>query len=337
MKKRLIFILILGSSFGLQLFSQTGSPIYSIKKTIKIGGKSLKWDYITIDKGSYRAFIANGNCVQVVDLTKDKERLVGTIKNTPGVHGIAIVPDANRGFITCGDNDSILSFDLKTFKITSKVKSLGKNPDFIMFDMWSYRVFAFNAGGFSVVSLDPKTGEIVGMLMLPGNPEAAVTDGYGTMWVHLESVNAIAKIDTKTLKITGIFSLGEAKQPTGIAYDNKYKKLFSGCRGSNQLMVTEIYSGDVVDSTNIGTRCDGVSFVPETGDILTSNGEGTINVIQRNDSGMYKGVQMMITKHGARTIVYDENGKRFLLPYAEWSDTKKEYIPGTFGILVVSR
>ena len=337
MKKGLIIFSFLSVLLVLPALSQTGIPSYKIKKTIKIGGKSLSWDYVTIDKVAKRAYISNGNCVQVVDLTKDKERVIGQIPNTPGVHGIALVPEEGKGFITCGANDSILSFDMKTLKLLSKVKSLGKGPDFAIYDQWSYRVFVFNSSGFSLVTLDPKTGEIVGMLMLPGNPEAACIDGYGTLYVNLESVNCIAKIDTKTVKITGLFSLGENKQPTGLAYDNKFKRLFSGCRGSNELMITDIYTGEVVDSVAIGTKCDGVSFFPETGEILTSNGEGTINVIHQEDGEHYKQTQLLITKHGARTIAFDENERRFLLPVAEWDNLKKDYVPGSFGIMVVSK
>ena len=157
------------------------------------------------------------------------------------------------------------------------------------------------------------------------------------MKLFRKSVNNIVKIDAKTLKIQGMYALGSGKGPTGLAYDHMYHLLLSGCRESNQLMIADVRSGDLVDSVNIGTRCDGVYFLPDSKEILTSNGEGTITVIQQVDPWHYKAVQTLITKHGARTITYDEKSKRFYLPVAEWDDLKHTYIPNSFGILVVGK
>ena len=324
-----LFILLIG------LTTQTSAQPYKVQKSIRIGGKSMSWDYLTVERNSNRLFVSNENCVQVVDLKTEK--MTGQIKNLSDVHGIAIAPDFGKGYITEGKGDSIAVFDLKSLKIIKKFKSLGRGPDAILYDTWVKKVFVFNADGFSIITIDPSNDDISGMLMLPGNPEYAVSDGFGKVYVNLESVSGIAKIDAKTLKITGIYALGSDKGPTGLAYDHKNKLLFSGCRGSNQLMVADIISGDLVDSVPIGAKCDGVYFLPDSREILTSNGDGTVTVIRQDDPAHYSVAQTLVTKHGARTLTYDDVSKRFFLPVAEWDQVKQSYIPFSFGVIVVGK
>jgi DNA-binding beta-propeller fold protein YncE len=333
--KRMAFLTCLVACFTLQLFAQTEYKPYKVLKTIKIGGSELKWDYLTFDKASNRLFVSNNNCVQVVNLTTDK--VVGKIKNLKDVHGIAISPDFGKGFITEGGTDSIAVFDLKSLKITRKIKSLGRNPDAIFYDFWTKKVFVFNTGSFSVITIDPASEEVNGMLMLPGNPRLAVSDNMGKVYVNLESVSGVVKIDAWKLQIIGMYALGEKKGPTGLAYDNKNKFLMAAGRESNQLMISDINSGDLVDSVEIGGRCEGVALMLDTREIFTSNGDGTMTIIHQENPNKYTVTQTLATKYGARTMAYDESTKRFYLPYAEFDKVKQAYVPGSFGILVVGR
>ena len=333
--KKTAYLTILFSVLLIGVIGQNPVQPYKVLKTIKLGGNNSGWDYLTFDKPTNRLFLSNDNCVQIVDLIKEK--VIGQVKNLKGVHGIAIVTEYGKGYISEGATDSVVVFDLKSFKIVKKIKSMGRDPDAILYDTWTKKVFVFNANGFSAITIDPSIDEVTSMLMLPGNPEFAVSDGFGKVYVNLESVNNIAKIDAKTLKIIGMYALGSEKGPTGLAYDHNNKLLFAGCRGSNQLMVADINSGDLVDSVNIGTRCDGVYFLPDSKEILTSNGEGTITVIKQIDPWHYKALQTLITKHGARTITYDDKAQRFYLPVAEWNDLKHSYIPNSFGVMVIGK
>ena len=90
------------------------------------------WDLLTFEQGGHRLFIAHGTQVQVVDT--DRLTLVGSIADTPGVHGIALAPDLGRGYISAGRANSIVVFDLKTLARLKEIKTTGDNPDAILYE-----------------------------------------------------------------------------------------------------------------------------------------------------------------------------------------------------------
>src|SRR5712692_3419124 len=77
---------------------------YHVIRHIPIGGEG-GWDYVTVDAGSHRIYQSHSDRVVVVDA--DKGTVVGTIMNTPGVHGVALAPDLNRGFVSDGRTDTV--------------------------------------------------------------------------------------------------------------------------------------------------------------------------------------------------------------------------------------
>ena len=103
---------------------------------ITIGGEG-GWDFLEVDPGARRLYVTRGNRVVVVDL--DSESAVGEIADTPGVHGVAFVPDLGRGFTSNGRDSSVTVFDTKTLKTLGKVKANGR-PDIIYFEPVSRRV-----------------------------------------------------------------------------------------------------------------------------------------------------------------------------------------------------
>ncbi|MCX6245087.1 MAG: YncE family protein [Bacteroidetes bacterium] len=315
------------------LFAQNGSGEYKIKQIIPVSGNG-GWDYLTVDNASMRIFLSHSTCVQVIDLKSGKQ--VGVIPNTPGVHGIALAHEFNKGFISAGKIDSVIVFDLKSYRILGKIPA-GRNPDAILYDPFSQQVFAFNARGNSVTVIKAENDSVVATVKLRGNPEFAVTDISGNIYVNLENIGFIARIDAKSLQIIGMYPIGPDKEPTGLALDKQNNLLFSGCSGTNELTVLNISSGEVVATLPIGMHCDGVTFMPAQNDIFTSNGEGTITVIHQNAPDRYTKAQTLVTKRGARTISCNYSSQNIYTITAEFDDVKKEYKPDSFQLIVVGK
>ena len=87
--------------------------IYRVTQTIAVGGDE-GWDYVAVDSAARHVFVSHGTHVVVLDA--DSGKVVGDIPDTQGVHGIAIAPDAGRGFTSNGRANTVTVFDLKTFK-----------------------------------------------------------------------------------------------------------------------------------------------------------------------------------------------------------------------------
>src|SRR5947208_15026855 len=179
--KRLAFTLLFVFVFGLQL-SAAGQELRVIK-TYKLGGDG-GWDYLTVDPESHHLFISRSTQVIVIDTESGKP--VGDIPDTPGVHGIALANDLGRGFTSNGREGTVTIFDVTTLATIGKVKSVGENPDAILLDPATKRVFTFNGHSQDSTAIDAATGDIVGKIPLGGKPEFAVSTGSGDIFVNIE-------------------------------------------------------------------------------------------------------------------------------------------------------
>src|SRR5579859_108700 len=152
MKRFLSLALFLLSSAA--LFA--ADPGLHVIKTYAVGGEGW-WDYLKLDADSRRLYISRGTHVMVIDT--DSGKPVGDIADTQGVHGIALAPDLGRGFTSNGREGTVSIFDLATFKTIKKV-AVGENPDAILFDPATKRVFTFNGHSHDATAVDAATGEV---------------------------------------------------------------------------------------------------------------------------------------------------------------------------------
>src|SRR5271157_5750334 len=176
----------LGALLGLFAVAALGAAInYTLAKKVGAPGTG-GWDYITVDEAGRRVYISHATQVDVLDA--DSFALVGTIPNTPGVHGIAIASEFGRGYISAGRADAVVPFDLKTLKPLPEIK-VGKKPDAIIYEPLTKRIYVMNGDSESITVLNAADGAVVGTVPLGGGPEFAVSDGKGNLYVNLEEQN----------------------------------------------------------------------------------------------------------------------------------------------------
>ena len=314
---------------------------YKITNNIPVSGNG-GWDYITIDEAANRLYVSHGNEMNVVDIVT--KSLIGTIPDTKGVHGIALAKDLGKGFISNGRDTSVTIIDLKTLKFTAKVKVTGTNPDAILYDPFSQKVFTFNARSSNSTVIDAKTNKVIGTIHLIGKPEFSVTDLKGKIYVNIEDKNSICVIDVNALKVEKTWSIAPGDAPSGLAIDIKNHRLFSVCE--NKLMVVvDSDNGKVITTLKIGEGVDGVSFDPGLNRAYSSNGEGTITVVQEKDANTFTVLENVMTQKGARTITVNTKTHKLYLPTAVYGEApaataqnpypRAAIKPGTFTVLEI--
>jgi DNA-binding beta-propeller fold protein YncE len=318
------------------------SANYRLAKQVTLGGEG-GWDYLEVDPATHRVFVSHATHVLVLDGSTGAQ--LGDIPDTPGVHGIAVADDLGKGFISNGRGNNITIFDLKTLKTTSQVPA-GENPDAIMYDPVSHRVFAFNGRSKNATVLDAKTGQVAGTIPLPGKPEFAVSDGKGHVYVNIEDKNSIVAIDSKSLKPTATWELPGCESPSGLAIDEAHRRLFSVCDGK-VMAVTDSDSGKQVAKVEFGEGPDAARFDPKTQLAFSSNGDGTLTVVHEDSPDKYTVVQSVKTQQGARTMALDPgNGKVYLVtakfgerPAAASENPRPRppLLPGTFTLLILDK
>jgi DNA-binding beta-propeller fold protein YncE len=331
--------------FALALLTATVFAAEGLKviNKIKIGGTG-GWDYVTLDPVNRRLYASHGTEVDVVD--PDSGKVVGKIEQLHGVHGIAIAPDLNRGFITNGQSKSVTVFDLKTLAKVGE-PTAGNNPDAICYEPKTKRVFAINHSGQDASVLDAKTNELIKNIPTGPGGEFCAVDGAGKVYVNLETSSEILEIDAAKPEVTRRASLAPCEGPSGLSIDVKGKKLFPVCGGSNTMAVVDIPSFKVIATPPIGRGTDGGGFDSGLGYAYSSNGgDGTLTIV-KPVNGKYDAVDNVATSRGARTMCVDEKLHRVYLLAAEYGPApeakegqkkgRPPVLPDSFQVLVVGK
>src|SRR6266849_1549434 len=290
---------------------------YTVVRTMLVGGDG-GWDYVFIDSAARRAYIARATRFQVVDL--DSGKLVGEIPDTPGAHGVAIVSDLGIGFTSNGRENTSSVFDLKTLKVSEKIKT-GEGPDAIVYDPASASVYTMNGHGKSASVIDPKTRKVIATIPLSGKPETPVPDGKGRMYINIEDKNSIAVVDTKTNKVVAEWPMAGCDEPSGLDMDRDESVLFAAC-GNKVMAIVDTKTGKLITTIPTGDGSDGLAFDPKTKVAVTSNGEGNMSFVAKRD-GKYVLLENVPTKKGARTIGFDTTTGQFLTVTADLGPAPK--------------
>ena len=341
MKQLLPRLLCLLALAPLGAAQAVGSPHFRITHQVALPGDE-GWDYLLYDSQGHRLFVSHGSRVLVVD--GDKLTVTGEIPDTAGVHGIALAPDLGRGYVSAGRAGIVVVFDLKTLARLKEIKVTGENPDAILYDPATHRVFTFNGRGRNATAIDARSDEVVGTVALDAKPEFAASDGKGRVYVNLEDRNSLAELDPQKLSVLAVWPLAGCDEPSGLAFDALHGHLMPVC-GNKVMAVVDAASGKLLGSAPIGAGVDAAAFDPGTSLAFASCGEGVLTVLHIGSSGRPEVVQSAATQRGARTMALDLEKHRVFVVTADFGPPppataaqphpRPSMMPGSFRLLVL--
>ncbi len=342
MRKRLTLLtlsvaILLGAAAFSRVAAAPGSSGYHVIKTVSVPGDE-GWDYLLVDSDARRVYISHGS--HVVVMNADTYAIEGDIPDTQGVHGIAVAPGLGRGFISAGRANTAVIFDLKSLKTIGTVKT-DANPDAILYDPASKRVFTFNGRGKNATVINAADGSVVGAIPLGDKPEFAVADGKGAIFVNGEDTSNLIVLDSQNLKETHRWPLAPCKSPSGLAADLQTRRLFAVC-DDKVSSVVDADSGKIVANPAICDGPDAAAFDPSSSYFFASCGDGNLTVIHEDSPDKYTVVDNVPTKRSARTMGLDLKTHKIFLSSAEFEppapgERRGKMKPGTFAIIVVGK
>jgi len=313
---------------------------WAIEKTFRIGGDG-GMDYVTLDAKSHRLYVPRSTHTMVIDADSGK-----TIADIPGQkhnHGVALVPDVGRGFISDGSG-AVVIFDLNTNAVLGTITAQ-PDADGIIFEKASGLVLVVSGDNGVLMTLkpdvDPKTGSIDAPIDLGGKPEFLASDDAGKVYINLEDKNQVAVVDIKTRKVLAHWPVAPGGLPVGLSIDQAKRRLFIGCRNPQKLIVMSTDDGKVLAALPIGGGVDATKF--DGHQVFASCRDGKLNIAGESASGKFDIVQTVTTPVGAKTMDIDPETHRVYLPTAEFEEQKAGTTgrpvakPGTFMIVVVGR
>jgi YVTN family beta-propeller protein len=305
----------------------------------KIGGEG-GWDYLLADPSAHVVYVTHGPRVEIIDIKTGKS--VGALTGFKSTHGVALDRTGKFGYVSDGGGNAVWVFDRHTYQMGTSIAA-GTNPDGIVFEPLTKTVWAFNGRSNDATVIDADSQKVVATIALSGKPEFPTVDGKGNVYVNIETKNSIAKLDAKTKTVVTEWPLTGCESPSGMAIDTAGHRLFSVCDGK-KMAVTDYLSGKVIANPEIGNSPDAAGYDAKRGLAFSSNGDGTLTVINAKDPG-YNEVQTLATQKGARTMAFDSGNGRVYLVTAEMGPRpaptdavphpRAPVLPGSFQILVV--
>ncbi|HYM78207.1 MAG TPA: YncE family protein [Candidatus Dormibacteraeota bacterium] len=313
---------------------------WAVEKTFHVGGEG-GMDYITLDAQNHRLYVPRSTHTLVIDADSGK-----TLADIPGQkhnHGVALVPEAGRGFISDGEG-AVEIFDLKTNAVLGTLKA-HPDADGIIYDKASGLVLVVSGDDGVLMTVkpdvDPKTGSLDAPIDLGGKPEFLASDGAGKVYINLEDKDQVAVVDLKTRKVLAHWPTTPGGSPVGLSIDPAKHRLFVGCRKPKKLLVMSTDDGRIIADLPIGAGVDATKF--DGHQAFASCRDGKLNVAGETAPGKFEIVQTLTTPVGAKTMDVDPATHKIYLPTFEFEEQKPGATgrptpkPGSFMIVVVGQ
>lgn len=320
------------------VLTATAQKSYSVQGNWKVGGEG-GWDYLTADSAAHRLYITHGGRVEVIDAGTGKS--IGAITGLKGTHGVALDDAGKYGYISDGGANAVVVFDRQSLQQVTSIPA-GTNPDGIVFEPVTKMVWAFNGRSKDATVIDTATEKVVATVALPGKPEFPVADGKGLVFDNIEDKNSIVRIDARQHTVTATWSISPCESPSGLAIDRAGRHLFAVC-DEKKMAVVDADTGKVIATPEIGDGPDAAGFDPKTRLAFSSNGEGTVTIVDAGDAG-FKVLQTLKTQQGARTMTLDTaTGKIYVVtaqfgprpaPNATSPRPRPAIVPDSFTVIV---
>lgn len=338
MIRRLAVAALLAAAAAGPASAAEAPPGYHLVRSVPLGPPD-RWDYVVFDAASRRVFVAHGSEITVVDAGSGA--ILGRVPGIDGAHGIATVPALGRGYASNGRSGSTTVFDLATLKPIAEIKG-EPDADPVVFDPAVGRVFVMNGDSRSVTVIDPAADTAVATIPLPGQPEYAVADGKGGLFVNITDRHAIARVEHGA--VTALWTMPDCERPHGLAMDPDTRRLFSTC-SNGRMVVVDADDGRAVASLAIGRGSDAAAFDPVRKLAFSPNGDGTLSIVREAGPESFAPPASLATRPGARTMALDPASGRLFLVTAEVlpSDppatpdgkARRAYKPGTVTLLML--
>jgi DNA-binding beta-propeller fold protein YncE len=347
---------ILGLCFltGVSARPKPADSGYHLLKTVSLPpapGGGEYFDYISVDPVARRVYVSHGT--EVVILNADDYNVVGKIESLSRCHGVAIARDLGKGFISDGDGkpgssvQEVVIFDLKTLKITGRVKTDQLDTDAIIYEPVTKHVFTFNGDSHNTTVIDPEKQAVITNIDLVGKVEFPAVDGKGMIYDNNPEKNDIVAIDARTNTIKSRWSTAPAGAPTSMSIDQKNRRLFSGGRGPQFLIMMDADNGKILSSFPISAGVDANSFDPGTGLLFVATREGMMHIYHEDSPDKLSEVETVKTEYGAKTLQVDPETHKVFLSTSDFNPaaapTEKQphplptAKPGNFHVLVYGR
>jgi DNA-binding beta-propeller fold protein YncE len=317
-KIALVFLVFLVLTRALGFSASPGAP--TLKKMAEFdlpGPEGKRFDYLTIDTDDHYLFSAHLAAGQtyVIDLRTNK--VVATVRDTPGVEGIEYVPELKKFYTSNAGDNTIGVVDLRQTKVVKKLPTERK-PDGSAYAAPFHKVYVSDELGKAEAIIDVTKDEIIKTLRFDSETGMPQYDPVARkVYVNLQDQNIFAVIDPATDEVIGRYPVGRCKGNHGMTLDPEHHRAFLSCEGNNLMTVFDLDKHEPIAFLPMADGPDVIKFDPGLNRIYAACYSGAISVFHQDDPNHYRKIEDFKVQHAVHTLAVDLEMHRVYTPEQE--------------------
>jgi DNA-binding beta-propeller fold protein YncE len=308
MTKRIAFLMLVFSCFGVSAWCQDAAPLKLVKTYTLAPDIKGNFDHFAIDLKGGRLFATPEDFKAVLVFDVRSGKLIHTIGGIERPHAVLFREDLGRLYITDGEAGDLKIFDSNTYKLLSSVKLL-EDADSIGFDPATKFLYIDNGGGdvhetYSMMSVvDTTAGKKLADIKIDGDTlEAmALEKSSPKLYVNNKAKSQVDVIDREKRALVASWPIARCKTNVAIALDEANHRLFVACR-SGAISVLDTQSGKEVTALPITKGVDDMIYDPASKRIYAAC-DGDAGVYEQSGPDNYKLLGNVPTGPGGRTAL----------------------------------
>ena len=228
-----------------------------------------------------------GDILYVVDAEHNKLFAIDpsndTVKHSVDIgedaEGVRLSPSGDMLAVCAEGQHKVLLIDAKTFQITSRIPTQGKNPEHCEFAPDKKLLLTSNEGTDNLDVIDLGQKKSVGTIATSGHPRgAAFIPGTTHVYVAQESANAVDVIDLPSRN--KIASITTPLRTAGITVSHDGKRVYAAAGGAGSVAVIDVATNKVTNEIKVGQRPWNMALTPDGKKLYVANGRSnSVSVI----------------------------------------------------------
>jgi DNA-binding beta-propeller fold protein YncE len=253
---------------------------FRVVADIQLTGNATRLDYQSIDSRRKLLFIAHlgDSAVIVVDLKGP--RVIATIPDVSGVHGVLAVPQRGVVYASATGTNEVAVIDEQSFKIVARAPA-GVYPDGMAYDPHSGRLFISDEHGRTETVIDTHTNKRIATIELGGdvgNTQYDPTSGH--IFVNVQTSGQLVEIDPARNTIIRQIALGATGciGNHGLLIDAQHDRAFVACTESASLLQLDLRTRRVSQVGTTGEDPDVLALDPTPWRLFVAAESGVVSV-----------------------------------------------------------
>jgi YVTN family beta-propeller protein len=295
----------------------SGQTLKQVEKFDLPGPGGKRFDYLTIDNDDHYLLSAHlaADQTYVIDLATNK--VVATIKDTPGAEGIEYIPELKKFYTSNAHDNTIGVVDLQQMKVVKKLKTEAK-PDGSTYAPPFHKLYVSDERGKAEAVVDVTKDEIVKTLHFDSETGMPQYDPVGRkVYVNLQDQDIFAVIDPATDTVVGRYPVGKCKGNHGMALDPEHHRAFLSCEGNELMTVFDLDKKSAIAFLPLPGGPDVIKFDPGLRRIYVACYSGAIAVFHQDDADHYRKLEDFHVQHAVHTVAVDLKTHKLYTPEQE--------------------